>query len=77
VRRVALSLYVSVVFLALPAVAMAADTASTSSGGDAPTGHDYTVTSIFVIGLSIPAILAFLSLIDIARGKHTQRHTDH
>jgi hypothetical protein len=77
VRRVALSLYVSVVFFALPTVALAADTASSSSGGDAPTGHDGTITSIFIVAVGIPAILAFLTLIDVARGKHTQRHTDH
>jgi hypothetical protein len=77
VRRAALSLYVSVVFLALPAVAAAAGTASTSSGGDAPTGHDYTITTIFIVALGIPAVLAFLTLIDVARGKHTQRHTNH
>ena len=39
-----------------------------------PSGHDWTITTIFVIALSIPALLGFLTLIDIARGKHTQRH---
>jgi hypothetical protein len=72
-RRAALSLYVSVVFLALPAVALAAS-GSTTTGGDAPTGHDGTITTIFVVALGIPAVLAFLTLIDVARGKHTQRH---
>jgi hypothetical protein len=75
-RRAAISLYVTVAFLALPAVAMAATT-TTSSGGDAPTGHDGTITTIFFIALGIPAVLAFLTLIDIARGKHTERHSSH
>ncbi len=77
-RRLAFSLYVLLVFTAMPAVALAADsTASTSSGNDAPTGHDYTIDTIFVVALAIPAILALLSLIDVARGKHTERHTEH
>ena len=41
-----------------------------------PTGHDWTLDSIFVVALSIPVILGLLTLIDIARGRHTQRH-DH
>jgi hypothetical protein len=78
VRRVAFSLYVLVVFMALPAVALAAGTtASSSSGSDAPTGHDYTIDTVFVVALGIPAMLAILSLIDIARGKHTEQHPEH
>jgi len=78
VRRLAFSLYVLVVFMALPAVALAASTTpSSSSGSDAPTGHDYTIDTVFVVALGIPALLAILSLIDVARGKHTQRHAEH
>lgn len=77
-RRLAFSLYVLVVFTAMPAVALAASTtASSSSGNDAPTGHDYTIDTVFVVALGIPAVLALLSLIDVARGKHTQQHTEH
>ena len=68
-RRLITILYAVALSLALPAAAFAADTAK-------PTGHDWTLDSIFVIALSIPLILGFLTLIDIARGKHTQRH-DH
>ena len=75
-RRLAFSLYVLVVFTAMPAVALAAST-TPSSGNDAPTGHDYTIDTVFVVALGIPALLALLSLIDVARGKHTQRHTEH
>jgi hypothetical protein len=71
VRRLIVSLYVFVLTLALPAAALAA--ASTDNSGK-PSGHDWTLTSIFVVALSIPCLLAFLTLIDIARGKHTQPH---
>ncbi|HSD01611.1 MAG TPA: hypothetical protein VLB81_04540 [Gaiellales bacterium] len=71
-RRLIASIYAAALSLALPAAAFAAD--STSSGK--PTGHDYTLDSIFVVALSIPVILGLLTLIDIARGKHTERH-DH
>ena len=67
-RRLITSLYAVALSLALPAAAFAADTAK-------PTGHDWTLDSILV-ALSIPVILGLLTLIDIARGKHTQRH-DH
>ena len=45
--------------------------------GEAPTGHDGTLTTIFLVALGIPLVLTVLTLIDIARGKHTQRHADH
>jgi hypothetical protein len=70
VRRLIVCLYVSVLTLALPAAAFAA--AATDNTGK-PSGHDWTITTIFVIALSIPAMLGVLTLIDIARGKHTQR----
>ena len=70
-RRLIVSLYVFLLTLALPAAAFAAATADNTGK---PSGHDWTITTIFVIALSIPALLAFLTLIDIARGKHTQRH---
>jgi hypothetical protein len=72
-RRLIASIYAVALALALPAAAFAADTTSESGK---PTGHDWTLDSIFVVALSIPVILGLLTLIDIARGKHTQRH-DH
>jgi hypothetical protein len=39
-----------------------------------PEGHDWTLDTIFVIALGIPLILALLTLIDIAVGKHTAKH---
>jgi hypothetical protein len=72
VRRLIAALYALALTLALPVSAFAADSAETGK----PTGHDWTLDSIFVVALSIPVILGFLTLIDIARGKHTQRH-DH
>jgi hypothetical protein len=71
-RRLLVSLYAVALTLALPVAAYAAD----SSESGKPTGHDWTLDSIFVIALSIPVILGLLTLIDIARGKHTERH-DH
>ena len=71
-RRLIAALYAVALTLALPVAAFAADSTDTGK----PTGHDWTLDSIFVIALSIPVILGFLTLIDIARGKHTQRH-DH
>lgn len=71
-RRLIAALYALALTLALPVAAFAADSAETGK----PTGHDWTLDSIFVVALSIPVILGFLTLIDIARGKHTQRH-DH
>jgi hypothetical protein len=72
VRRLLVSLYAVALPLALPVAAYAADSADSGK----PTGHDWTLDSIFVIALSIPVILGLLTLIDIARGKHTERH-DH
>ena len=71
-RRLLVSVYAVVLTLALPVAAYAADSSDTGK----PTGHDWTLDSIFVVALSIPVILGLLTLIDIARGKHTQRH-DH
>ena len=71
-RRLIAAVYAVALTLALPAAAFAADSTDTGK----PTGHDWTLDSIFVVALSIPVILGFLTLIDIARGKHTQPH-DH
>ena len=71
-RRLLASLSAVALTLALPVAAFAADSTDTGK----PAGHDWTLDSIFVVALSIPVILVFLTLIDIARGKHTQRH-DH
>lgn len=68
-RRLLPSLTAVALTLALPVAAYAAGTTDTGK----PTGHDWTLDSIFVIALSIPVILGLLTLIDIARGKHTQR----
>ena len=68
-RRLLPSLTAVALTLALPVAAYAAGTTDTGK----PTGHDWTLDSIFVIALSIPLILGLLTLIDIARGKHTQR----
>jgi hypothetical protein len=72
VRRLIVSLYVFALMLALPVAAFAQAADSQNEGK--PTGHDWTITTIFFIALSIPALLGLLTLIDIARGKHTQRH---
>ena len=69
-RRLIVSLYAFALMLALPVTAFAA--AANAEGK--PTGHDWTLTTIFFIALSIPLLLGFLTLIDIARGKHTERH---
>ncbi len=74
-RRALAVVYVVVLSLALPVAAFAA--ASTADTGEAPTGHDGTLTTIFLVALGIPLVLTVLTLIDIARGKHTQRHADH
>jgi energy-converting hydrogenase Eha subunit A len=55
--------------LILPAAAFAATAAP-----EKPEGHDWTLDTIFVIALGIPAILVLLTLIDIAVGKHTGKH---
>jgi Na+/melibiose symporter-like transporter len=73
VRRLIVSLYVFALMLALPAAAFAQGSADSQNQGK-PTGHDWTLTTIFFIALAIPALLGLLTLIDIARGKHTQRH---
>ena len=70
VRRLLVPLVPVALALALPALALAGGQAKI----DKPAGHDYTLDTIFVVSLSIPALLGFLTLIDIARGKHTQRH---
>ncbi len=42
---------------------------------DKPSGHDYTLTTIFVVALGIPVVLTVLTLIDIAVGRG--KHDDH
>jgi hypothetical protein len=68
-RRFAAPLIALYLTLILPAAALAA-TAPTK-----PEGHDWTLDTIFVIALGIPAILVVLTLIDIAVGKHTSKHS--
>ena len=73
-RRLIVAIYAFALMLALPATAFAATAAAAATDNTGkPSGHDWTITSIFVVALSIPALLTFLTLIDIARGKHTQR----
>ncbi len=74
-RRLLAVVYIVVLSLALPVASFAA--ASSSETSEAPTGHDGTLTTIFLVALGIPLVLTVLTLIDIARGKHTQRQTDH
>ena len=58
--------------LVWPAMSLAAD--ATSETIDKPTGTDHTLTTIFIVALGIPLLLAILTLIDIAvgRGKNDQ-----
>ena len=60
------------VTLVLPALAFAQEERL-----DKPEGPDHTLTSIFVVAASLPLLLAILTLIDVARGRHTRRHGDH
>ncbi len=64
-RRLAAIFVTAYLLLALPATALAAATPKS----DAPTGTDHTLTTIFVVALGIPALLAILTLIDIAVGR--------
>jgi hypothetical protein len=65
VRRLA-PVFVSVyLLLALPVTAFAA----TTPKSDAPSGTDHTLTTIFIVAVGIPAVLAILTLIDIAVGR--------
>ena len=68
-RRLSAPLIAAYLLLVLPALALAADNAP-----EKPEGHDYTLTTIFVVALGIPLILVILTLIDIAVGKHTGKH---
>jgi hypothetical protein len=68
-RRLSAPLIAAYLLLVLPALASAATTAP-----EKPEGHDYTLTTIFVVALGIPLILVILTLIDIAVGKHTGKH---
>ena len=68
-RRLAAPLIALYLTLILPAASFAA-----SAAPEKPEGHDWTLTSIFVVALGIPLILVVLTLIDIAVGKHTGKH---
>jgi hypothetical protein len=71
VRRLAASLYALFLTLALPVVAFAQETEL-----DKPEGTDHTLTSIFIVAAGLPLLLAVLSLIDIALGKHGEHDSD-
>jgi hypothetical protein len=70
-RRLSAPLIALYLTLALPAVTWAA---TSTSAPEKPDGHDYTLDTIFVVALGIPLILVLLTLIDVAVGKHTQKH---
>ncbi len=72
-RRITAPLYAVFLTLALPAAAFA----QSSTAPEKPSGADHTLTSIFVVAVSIPAILTLLTLLDIAVGKHSRKHGDH
>jgi hypothetical protein len=57
--------------LALPAIVWAQEE---NVELDKPEGTDHTLTTIFIIALSIPLLQGLLTLIDVARGRHTDRH---
>ena len=68
-RRLAVSLFTALTFLALPAVSWAAENAP-----EKPEGTDHTLTTIFVVAAGLPLLLVLLTLIDIAVGKHRRDH---
>lgn len=68
-RRLSAPLIAVYLSLVLPALAFAAE-----QQPEKPEGHDWTLTTIFVVALGIPLILVILTLIDIAVGKHTSKH---
>jgi hypothetical protein len=53
----------------MPAAAFAAE-----GKVEKPEGHDYTLDTIFAVAVGIPAILAILSLIDIAVSRRSRAH---
>ena len=59
--------------LVVPAASWAAESTEKL---DKPAGTDHTLTTIFVVALGIPLLLALLTLIDVASGKHTDKR-DH
>jgi len=71
-RRLAAIAATIMATLVWPAVSLAAD--ATSETVDKPTGTDHTLTTIFIVALGLPLLLAILTLIDIAvgRGKNDQ-----
>jgi hypothetical protein len=68
-RRLAAPLIALYLTLILPSIALAA-----TNTPEKPEGHDWTLTSIFVVALGIPLILTVLTLIDIAVDKHSNKH---
>jgi len=68
VRRLAPLFVTAYLLLALPATALAA----TPPKSDAPAGTDHTLTTIFIVALGIPVVLAVLTLIDIAVGRGSE-----
>jgi hypothetical protein len=60
--------------LALPLLLPAVTWAATPAAPEKPSGHDWTLDTIFVVALGIPLVLTLLTLVDIAVGKHTSKH---
>ena len=73
VRRLAPLFVSAYLLLVLPATALAA----TTPKSDAPSGTDHTLTTIFLIALGIPLVLAILTLIDIAVGREHGEENGH
>lgn len=73
VRRFAPLFVSAYLLLVLPATALAA----TTPKSDAPSGTDHTLTTIFLIALGIPLVLAILTLIDIAVGREHGEDNGH
>lgn len=67
--RFAAPLIAFYVLAVLPAAALAAE-----GKVEKPEGHDYTLDTIFAVAVGIPAILAILSLIDIAVSRRSRAH---
>jgi hypothetical protein len=68
--RFAVPLIAFYLLVILPAVAFAQEEGKVEK----PEGHDYTLDTIFVVAVGIPAILVILSLIDLAVGRRSRAH---
>ena len=62
--RLAAPLTALYLLLVVPATALAAE-----AKVEKPSGHDYTLDTIFAVALGLPLLLGILTLIDIAVGR--------